>query len=86
MASPLTLRLKKEIRERITRIARRKKVSVSEAVRQAIEDWAEREEPTVSAYELMEPYIGVVRGGDPTRSEGTGRRLAELLKSRKNRS
>ena len=39
MASPLTLRLDEKTRKRIVRIARRKQVSTSEVVRQAIEAW-----------------------------------------------
>jgi predicted transcriptional regulator len=41
MASPLTLRLDDKTRKRIARIARRKQLSTSEVVRQAIEAWAE---------------------------------------------
>ncbi len=51
MASPLTLRVDEKTRKRIVRIARRKQVSTSEVVRQAIEAWVDRHgriQPTLS--------------------------------------
>lgn len=86
MASPLTLRLDPKTRQRIARLARRKQLSTSEVIRQAIAAWANREEPVASPYETMRDLIGVVRGGNPKRSEQTGRRLAALLKRRGKRS
>lgn len=86
MASPLTLRLDPKTRKRIERIARRKQLSKSEVVRQAIEAWADRQEPATSPYEMLADLIGVVRGGKPDRSSQTGRRFGLLLKSRRNRS
>jgi Arc/MetJ-type ribon-helix-helix transcriptional regulator len=83
MASPLTLRIDEKTRERIARIARRKQVSNSEVIRQAIEAWADREEPLSSPFEAIRDLIGVVRGGDPKRSEKTGRGFAQLLKKRR---
>jgi Arc/MetJ-type ribon-helix-helix transcriptional regulator len=85
MPSPLTLRLDKETRRRITRIARRKRLSVSEVVRQAIEGWADHQEPLTSPFEAMQDLLGVVRGGNRKRSEQTGRRFAKLLKRRRSR-
>ncbi len=86
MASPLTLRLDDKTRKRIARIARRRQVSTSEVVREAIEAWAERHEPVTSPYEAMADLIGVVRGGNPKRSAQTGRRFSKLLKVRRGRS
>ena len=83
MASPLTLRLDSKTRQRLERIARRKQLSKSEIVRQAIEAWADRQEPVTSPYEALADLIGVVRGGKANRSSQTGRRFAELLKSRR---
>jgi hypothetical protein len=48
MPSPVTLRVDKETRLRIARIARRKQVSASEVIRQAIETWIEEQEPAGS--------------------------------------
>lgn len=86
MASPLTLRLDEKTRQRIVRIARRKQLSTSEVVRQAIEAWADRQEPVTSPYEVMADLLGVVHGGNPRRSVQTGRQFADLLKKRRNRS
>jgi predicted DNA-binding protein len=86
MASPLTLRLDEKTRQRIARIARRKQLSTSDVIRQAIEAWVDRQEPVTSPYEVMIDLLGVVRGGNPRRSEQTGRAFAELLKKRRNRS
>ena len=84
MASPLTLRLDAKTRRRLERIARRKQLSTSEVVRQAIDAWADRQEPVASPYETLCDLIGVVRGGRSDRSVQTGRAFAKLLK--KNRS
>ena len=85
MASPLTLRLDEKTRKRIARIARRKRLSTSEVVRQAIEAWAERHEPVTSPYEVVKDLLGVVHGGSPKGSLQTGRRFAKLLKQRRSR-
>jgi predicted DNA-binding protein len=85
MASPLTLRLDPKTRQRLEQIARRKRLSKSEVVRQAIEAWAGRQEPVTSPYEALAYLIGVVHGGKADRSSETGRRFAELLKSRRSR-
>ena len=85
MASPLTLRLDEKTRQRIARLARGKRLSTSEVVRQAIAAWADREEPVTSPYEAMKDLIGMVKGGNPKRSEQTGRRFTALLKRRGSR-
>jgi predicted DNA-binding protein len=85
MASPLTLRLDEKTRKRIVRIARRKQLSTSEVVRQAIEAWTERQEPVASPYEVVKDLLGVVHGGNPKGSQQTGRRFTKLLKQRRKR-
>jgi predicted DNA-binding protein len=85
MASPLTLRLDEKTRSRIARIARRKRLTTSEVVRQAIEAWAERHEPVASPYEAVKDLIGVVHGGNPKGSLQTGRQFTKLLKRRRRR-
>lgn len=86
MSSPLTLRLESKTRQRIARIASRKRISTSEVIRQAIEAWVERQEPIAAPYEAMADLIGVVNGGKAVRSAETGRRFRELLKSRRKHS
>ena len=86
MASPVTLRLDQDTRRRLARIARRKRVSASEVIREAIEAWVERQEATGQPYEAVADLIGVVHGGNPERSTAAGRQFAELLKRRRSRS
>ena len=76
MASQLNLRLDTKTRQRIARLARRKRLSTSEVIRQAIAAWANREELVASPYEAMRDLIGVVHGGNPKRSEQTERCFA----------
>ena len=80
MASPLSLRLDEKTRRRITRLARRKNLSVSDIVRSAIESMAEREDSPSSPYALIADIVGSVRGTNPRRSEQTGRRFTKILK------
>jgi predicted DNA-binding protein len=82
MPSPVTLRVDKETRQRIARIARRKQVSASEVIRQAIETWIEEQEAG-SPYEMVSDLIGIVHGGNRKRSAGGGRQFVTLLKSRR---
>ena len=86
MASPMTLRLDKATRQRIARIARRRRVSASDVVREAIEAWVVRQESQASPYQVMADLIGVVHGGTPGRSTDTGRRFKDLLHRRRKRS
>jgi predicted DNA-binding protein len=86
MPSPLTLRLEKKTRQRIARMAKRRQISTSELIRQAIEAWVERQEPIAAPYEAMADLIGVVNGGNPLRSAETGRGFREILKGRGKRS
>jgi predicted DNA-binding protein len=85
MASPLTLRLEKKTRQRIARIASRRRISTSEVIREAIEAWVEQQEPIASPHEAMVDLIGVVNGGKPRRSAETGRRFREILNTRRKR-
>jgi len=86
MASPVSLRLGEETRRRVARIARRKKVSPSAFMRQAIEMMAEQEELQHSPYHHMKDLIGVVNSGNPRNSQNIGRKFAKFLKERRSRS
>jgi hypothetical protein len=85
MTSPVTLRLDERTRARIARIARKRRVSASVVIREAIDAWIGREEAIASPYEAMADLIGVVHGGDPQRSTRTGRQFTALLRQRRNR-
>jgi predicted transcriptional regulator len=57
MPSPMTLQVDKETRQRIARIARRKQVSMSEVIRQAIETWIGQQEPAGLPYEMVLVHV-----------------------------
>ncbi len=54
----------------------------SEMTRDANTRLAGEENEQPSAYERLRPFIGVFDGGDPQLSEGTGKRLREILEDR----
>lgn len=81
MPSPVTLRLDPETRERVTRIARRKGLSASEVIREAIATWLENQD-NATPYERAADLLGIVHGGNPERSTDTGNRFKKALKSR----
>ena len=87
MASPVAIRLDRITRQRITRLARAKRKTASEVMREAIETGLqEQEKAPMPPYELMAGLIGVVHSGDPAGSTDMGRKLTELLKNRRSRS
>ncbi len=83
MASPVSLRLDKTTRQRIARIARSRRKTVSQVMREAIETGLEKQEPPVSLYDSIADLIGIVHGGNPRRSVDMGRRFSELLRKRR---
>ena len=80
MASPITLRLDPELRRRVTRIAKRKRTTTSNVLREAIKTWVQREDSSETLYDQVADLIGSVHGGDPGRST---RKLSEVLKARR---
>ena len=88
MKTAMALRLDTSTRNRIARIAKRRSQTASEVVRQAIASLVEREEALgqASPYETIADLIGSVRGSDPGRSAGGGRRVSEMLRRRRNAS
>jgi len=84
MNSRLTLRLDKETRERIARIARRRQISVSQMIREAIKGWVVCQD-SHSCYEKAADLIGIVHGGDSKRSTATVS-LRNRLKHRRSRA
>jgi predicted DNA-binding protein len=87
MPSPVAIRLDKATRQRIARIARTKRTTASQVMREAIDIGLQTQERTPSPpYELMAGLIGVVHSGDPQGSTDMGRKFTELLKNRRSRS
>lgn len=58
----------------------------SQVIRDAIVPVANQEETQTSAYERLQPFIGIIEGGDPKLSEDTGKRLREILENRQRAS
>jgi hypothetical protein len=88
MASTLAIRLDARTREQLARVARRRRETVSEAMRQAIALLVEQDEKA----RVSEPYlaiadlVGTVEGNDPWRSSGGGRSVAARLRARRKAS
>jgi hypothetical protein len=83
MEAPVTLRLDPKTRRMIARAARRKGVSKSEVIRQALNSWAELNDSSDSPYALLADLIGVVHGANPRRSEQSGKQLRKLLAAKR---
>lgn len=60
----ITVRLEKELRRRIARIARRKSVPPAEVVREALEAYCQSHEDGVNCYDIAKKarVIGVAKG------------------------
>jgi Arc/MetJ-type ribon-helix-helix transcriptional regulator len=86
MESPVTLRLDPKTRRQIARVARRKGISKSEVIRRALNSWPEFADTSVSPYEQVADLIGVVQGGNPRRSEATGKQFRKILDAKRKRS
>ena len=87
MTSPVAIRLDEATRQRIARIARSKRKTASQVMREAIETGLqEQERAPAPPYQFMAGLIGVVHSGDPQGSTDMGRKFTELLKNRRSRS
>ena len=78
-----TVRLDTRTEAALKRLSTQRGQTKSEVIRDAIVRLAEEEEGQPSAYERFQPFIGIVEGGDPKLSEGTGRRLREILEEKR---
>lgn len=76
------LRIDAQIRARVARAAKRRGLSSSEAMREAIEAWVKQEEAALTPFERIEDLIGSFDGPGGL-STGGGRRVAEDLNSRR---
>jgi len=86
MEAPVTLRLDAKTRRDIARVARRKGISKSEVIRQALQSWTELAEPADAPYRLVSDLLGVVNGRNPRRSQKTGKQFREMLAAKRKRS
>jgi hypothetical protein len=87
---PFSVRLDRATEAKVRQIARQRRVSKSTVVREALAAYAsdEPEAGPRTPAEMFAPFIGVVAGGDPHRSEhtGAGFRAIVLKKARARRS
>ena len=86
MQAPVTLRLDPKTRRQIARVARRKGISNSEVIRRALNSWPEFTESAASPYQQIADLIGVVKGGNPRRSEKSGAQFRKILVAKRKRS
>jgi len=77
-----TVRLDIRTEAALKRLSARRGQTKSEVIRDAIVRLAEEEEEHPSAFERLQPFIGIVEGGDPQLSQNTGKRFRELLENR----
>jgi predicted DNA-binding protein len=76
-----TVRLDAKTEAALKRLTARRGQTKSEVIRDAIAHLSDEEKDQPSAFERLQPYIGVIEGDDPKLSEDTGRRFRELLET-----
>lgn len=82
----LSVRLDPGTERLVERLARKRKQTKSELIRDALAALAEQEKGTDGKkrpYDLIAHLIGCVRGGPPDLSVRTGEKFARLLKERR---
>ena len=81
----MSFRLDHETRRTIARLARTRRRSRSEVVREAVAALIEHAPQHDRPYDAWASAIGIARGGRRDLSEGTGRHLRRLLSTRAER-
>lgn len=79
---PTSVRLDKKTQALVKRLARKRGKTQSAVIRDAIALLAREDDAAakaVTAYEVLEPYIGCVKDAPPDLSERTGERFTALL-------
>ena len=79
----MSLRLDDATRRTIARLARTRRTSQSEVVREAVVALVKQAVTGDRPYQAWEPVIGIAKGGRRDLSERTGERFRELLTERK---
>ena len=77
----LSVRLDEKTKRRLSRVARERRLSQSEIVRQAINAYL-RDDPAtegMSLYDRMKDVIGVVHSGRSDLSENTGEKFYQIV-------
>ena len=79
MGKMLNVRLDDETHRSVVRIARARRRSKSEIVRQAIAEYAKGQEPGRTAYDTWKDVIGIAKGLPSDLSQRAGERFTEML-------
>jgi predicted DNA-binding protein len=81
---PTSVRLDAETEELIRRLAKKRGMTKSEVVREALEEWVDREnEKPEKPYDAIEHLIGIADSGGQGLSERTGERFRRLLEEKR---
>jgi Arc/MetJ-type ribon-helix-helix transcriptional regulator len=80
---PFSVRLDPETEAIIDRLARSSSRSRSAVVREAVAQYAASAGGRTTAYDKLEPLIGIIRSGRTDLSQQTGRKFTDLLKTRR---
>ena len=78
-----TVRLDTPTEAALARLAARRGQTKSEVIRDAIARLAEQEGEQPSAYQRLQPFIGLVDSGGRQLSTGTGARVREILQEKR---
>jgi Arc/MetJ-type ribon-helix-helix transcriptional regulator len=81
-----TVRLDVNTEATLRRLSALRGQSQSEVIRDAIARLADQEDEQLSAYQRLQPFIGVADSGGKQLSENTGKRLRELLEEKRERA
>ena len=85
MSRAMSIRLSDKTRRSVARLAKARRSSESEVVREAIETFVEKATAEVRPYEGSKHVIGILKGGPHDLSERTGERVAKMLRERYDR-
>ena len=78
-----TVRLDTKTEAALKRLSVRRGQTQSDVIRDAIDRLAQEEGEPLSAFQRLQPFIGVADSGGQQLSESTGRRFREMLEERK---
>ena len=81
-----TVRLDVTTEATLKRLSALRGQTQSEVIRDAISRLADEESEQFSAYQRLQPFIGVADSGGKQLSENTGKRLRELLEEKRVRA
>ncbi|MFL6292458.1 MAG: ribbon-helix-helix protein, CopG family [Thermoanaerobaculia bacterium] len=70
----------------LKRLSARRGQTQSAVIRDAIARLAEEEGEQISAYQRLQPFVGIADSGGKQLSQETGRRLRELLEAKRKRA